>query len=348
MDPKARQGIPKLMRRILDGHTRGMCELPLDGLFVRFLHRSASEWTQEKSRWDEICSKSPADFEPNLNLLESLIIVYAPLQTPDMTDTFLAWTDAIIVSGDTFPTLKNTFEIVGDFLIYALEAQDSKRAPEDRLMKALDNAHKVTEMIMDMATDLVAPGTPRDSNTNSFSADNWPAHEFNQKSDHFECSFVGAAARAGFTLYVKKKVLEDMSLLVPQKNRVSLLESAIFQHSRSTILDFTAFDVSFYSTTVLFQRLEIIQFLLEVSDAHYKTASGEPMYDIVQKFTSEKFVDDFAGECESAEWYTQVLRLLEEHGYGTGGTAGKSGKEKMRGRLSRLALKLKWKKKDMN
>ncbi|KAH7010155.1 hypothetical protein EDB80DRAFT_610948 [Ilyonectria destructans] len=348
MDPKAHQGIPKLMRRILDGHTRGMCELPLGGLIVQFLHRSASEWTLEKNRWDEICSKSPADFEPNLSLLEALIIVEAPLQTPDLTYTFTDSERTIIRSEDTFPTLEDTFEIVDDFLIYALRAQDSKRAPEDRLIKALDNAHKVTEMIMDMATDLVAPGTPRDGNPNSFSTDNWPAHAFHQKGGRFECSFVGAAARAGFTLYVKKKVLDDMSLLVPQRNRVSLLESAIFQHSRSTTLHLTAFNDPFYTDPTLSQRLEIIQFLLEVSDVHYKTASGEPMYDIVQKFTSKEFVDAFAGESESAEWYTQVFRLLEEHGYGPDGTAGKSGKEKMRTRLRKLALKLKWKKKDMN
>lgn len=116
-DPKARQGIPKLMRRILDGHTRGMCELPFDGAFVQFLHRSASEWTREKNRWDEICSKSPADFEPNLSLLESLIIDYTPLQTPNLTNTFPDSERTIIRSEDTFPTLQDTFEIVGDFLI---------------------------------------------------------------------------------------------------------------------------------------------------------------------------------------------------------------------------------------
>ncbi|KAH6972438.1 hypothetical protein BKA56DRAFT_660343 [Ilyonectria sp. MPI-CAGE-AT-0026] len=332
MDPKARQGIPKLMKRILDGHTRGMCELSSnDDHDVQFLHRSASEWALENSMWDEICSKSPADFEPNLNLLESLIILYPSEEPPQTIE------------------LGHIFDIMTNLLQYAVGAKDSKRVPEVRLIKALDNVHKVAETIMDKSPRFDGYRKPTEANTNSFSANNWLAHEFMQESGRLECCFVGAVARVGLTFYVKKKVLEDKSLLVPRRNRVSLLESAIFQNSEPTDLDSALSGLVFVSSKVLSERLEIIQFLLDVSDTHYETALGKSMYDIVQKFTSPEFVEEFGEEFgeedsqqyDSPEWYTQVLRLLEQHGYGPGGTARKPGKEKIRGRLSRLVLKLK-------
>ncbi|EEU34660.1 uncharacterized protein NECHADRAFT_34792 [Fusarium vanettenii 77-13-4] len=79
--PAASSGINSVLKRVLDGHTRGICEL-VEGE-VRFLHRSAADWIQDDSTRAKICSKAPPDFEPHLNFLEAHIQLQVVVRAGD-------------------------------------------------------------------------------------------------------------------------------------------------------------------------------------------------------------------------------------------------------------------------
>ncbi|KAH7131233.1 hypothetical protein EDB81DRAFT_950572 [Dactylonectria macrodidyma] len=306
-DPVKRQGIPKVMKRILDGHTRGICELSSSG--VRFLHRSAAEWIREDKMWEEIRSKSPPDFEPNMSLLESTVLHYS--------------SDKSGVNAG----LATCFDYVMDAFDFAYGARSSNRVSEDRLIQALDGVHRVTESFMDMDTQLSDSRKPTGGNPSSFSADIWLAYQF-QDENRLECSYVSAAARAGLTFYVKSKVSQDKSLLLSQPNRISLLEAAIFDRLQPERLVQDSRLEYCRAAGLRPDRLDVIRFILEVDENRCMTGSGEDLYDTVGKFASglgldgngdDAFVDeDDANSSDDEKWFTEVLTLLEQYGCGPG------------------------------
>lgn len=60
-----------IMKRRLNSRTRGLLEVSADG-HVDFLHKSVRDWKMAK--WDDICSKSESDFDPNLELLKAISV----------------------------------------------------------------------------------------------------------------------------------------------------------------------------------------------------------------------------------------------------------------------------------
>ncbi|KAK7428063.1 hypothetical protein QQZ08_005495 [Neonectria magnoliae] len=183
---KARQGIPKVMKRVLEGHTRGICELSNDE--VRFLHRSALEWMRQKTIWAEICSKAPDEFESNLSLLEASI-------------------QHILVEQD--------FQIIhdADLLI---------RSRKHRVTVVLDEMNKIVcerfmKLIGHEDSNSGSVAESMDQNLEMFPAVNWVAGELSADMMDIELSFVGTAARAGLVGHVKEKVAHDKRLLVPKR-----------------------------------------------------------------------------------------------------------------------------------
>ncbi|KAM0415928.1 hypothetical protein ACHAPT_013081 [Fusarium lateritium] len=115
--------------------------------------------------------------------------------------------------------------------------------------------------------------------------------------------------RAGFVDYVKKKLQDNPSLLVPRKNRVSILKSAIFP-SLESLRPLVGVMAPYLVWYVSFQEgwLEIIRFILETSPHRYDTAVGVPIYEALLKCQKGE------GDREP-EWHQQVLELLEKFGY---------------------------------
>jgi len=331
LDQSTRQGITKILRRMLDGHTRGICELSSDR--VQFLHRSARDWARGEKMWAEILAKTPAGFRPGLEMLESFLM-------QARTDQAL-WADI----GEA--TVINTAR---PLLRYAFDASSSGAAGDARLVEALDNANRLL-CDLDAASEktgqthtVIRPRTvsSKDPNPEGFSSNNWLSLQMTEDPAQFEHSFVGVAARAGLVGYVRAKVLADKSLLAPKTGRMSLLENAIFPRLESLKCKLDIY-YSFVPENTSDQRLEIIRFLLNSSDTCYTTAVGDPMYDIVcaardnnwepfrgdPRFpyssnwntvpVSGEKTDENTGE---VEWYNEVLQLLKEHGYCPGGPGG--------------------------
>ncbi|KAH7123328.1 hypothetical protein B0J13DRAFT_647582 [Dactylonectria estremocensis] len=296
------------MERILDGHTRGICELSINR--VRFLHRSAAEWIRGDEMWDEIRSKSPPDFEPSMSLLESTVMHYS--------------TNALEVR----PDLVTCSIYVVDGFDFAYRARSSNRVSEDRLIQALDGVNAVIERFKNLDPNFDEK-QPTKGNLTSFSANIWLVYQHNGR---LECSYVGAAARAGLTFYVKNKVSQDKSLLLYKPNRGSLLEANIFDRIQAD-MRWNTFTKTQHSLLqgcrvagARCDRLDVIRFLLENEENHCTIASGEPLYDAVKRLAPGKIVNsnDSGGPKtkehrnlpDDEEWFVQVLKLLEQHGYG--------------------------------
>ncbi|KAH7228401.1 hypothetical protein B0J15DRAFT_599846 [Fusarium solani] len=293
-------GIHNVMKRVLDGHTRGICELV--GGQVVFLHRSAADWikTDDDSTTAEIRSKAPLDFEPNLNLLEAS----------------LQYHTVITASRDR---MKFELSYMLDILfisiteLYRTAAADRISQLSDRLIQAMDNVNKLG---YDLAAQIQNPrgqkwtARSKDSISEGWSTRHWLARQLQTTHSEAENCFVGCAASAGFVDYVKKKLQDNSSLLVPKKGRISILESAIFMgYFGSEHLFSTTIDPSHHSYRT--GRLEIIRLILETSPHRYKTALDEPMCEVL------------SGPCllhrgsELVKWHQEVLELLQEFGYGS-------------------------------
>ncbi|KAI8681041.1 NACHT domain-containing protein [Fusarium keratoplasticum] len=288
-------GILNVMKRIVDGHTRGICELVQDR--VQFLHRTAADWVKEDSTRAEICSKAPPDFEPSLNLLEA----YIQYQT--------------VMKAHSFPTGLGPFDLVR--ILFECITRLYHAATADRISQFNVRLIQATDDVNKQGYDFHGKGRsfpewelaarPKHSTPEGWSTRHWL---MKQTDEHFEAEncFAGFAASAGFVDYVKKKLKDDPSLLIPKKRRVSILESAI---SRQGLGKQPLFTFKFLSSERSYRtgRLEIIRFILETSPHWYETAYGEPMFEAVADLES------MGNEPEAAKWRQEVLELLQEFGY---------------------------------
>ncbi|KAI8682399.1 NACHT domain-containing protein [Fusarium sp. Ph1] len=290
-------GIHNVMKRIVDGHTRGICELVQDR--VQFLHRTAADWVKEDSTRAEICSKAPPDFEPNLNLLEA----YIQYQT--------------VMKAHSLPTGLGPFDLVRILFecitrLYHAATADRISQLNVRLIQATDDVNKQGYDIhvkVQGFSEWESAARSKDSTPEGWSTRHWLVQHTDEHSEAENC-FAGFAASAGFVDYVKKKLKDDPSLLIPKKGRVSILENAI---SRQGLGKQHLFTFKFLSSERSYRmgRLEIIRFILETSTHWYKTAHGEPMLEAVAD------PESMSNEPEAAKWRQEVLELLQEFGYET-------------------------------
>jgi hypothetical protein len=143
-----------------------------------------------------------------------------------------------------------------------------------------------------------------------------------------ENSFVGIVAQGGILKYVKAKALANKNLLEPAPGRISLLENAVFP-GLNTVGSHTGFiPYNYFLPPELGgeEQLRIVQFLLDASDTRYKTAFGDSIYDMAIR---AQRADLTSRDSPPPEWYTEVLELLEKHGYSSAaGTVGSQGSEK--------------------
>ncbi|OJD34129.1 ent-kaurene oxidase [Diplodia corticola] len=292
MDENARKRITNVMKRLLDGHTRGILEISSNQ--VQFLHRSARDWITDAGIWGEICSKAPADFDPHMDLLEAYL-AQPPTVIGSETD---------LLSG-----------FVHKFLFYARGASKSIKVTEDRLVQALDRAN---ELACDLS--VASPHITRKLSVDSthpdrdeYSLRHWSTVQyFNIDKEN---SFVGIAAQYGVFKYVQAKVSANRRLLESKPNRVSLLENAVFPgltsiqlHTRYGLYDILP------QGSVGEEQARIVRFLLDASSAHYRTAFGRSLYDTLLEVQGAKRVSMMMPI--SPEWYVEARKILEEYGYG--------------------------------
>ncbi|KAI8674562.1 NACHT domain-containing protein [Fusarium keratoplasticum] len=288
-------GIHNVMKRVLDGHTRGICELVQDR--VQFLHRSAADWVKDGPTRAEICSKAPPDFEPSLNLLEAHIQYQTVMKARGLTTAF-----------GPLELVRILFECITG--LYHAVTADRISQLSVRLIQATDDVNKLGYDIAAQGRsfpewDLAARS--KDSTPEGWSTRHWLAQQTGGHSGAENC-FVGFTASAGFVDYVKRKIKDEPSLLIPKKGRISILENTIFRHGLGTqpVFPFNpAPSRSSYGTG----RLEIIRFILETSPHWYKTAHGKQMLEAVADLES------MGNDPEEAKWCQEVLELLEEFEY---------------------------------
>ncbi|KAK5658053.1 hypothetical protein OQA88_2609 [Cercophora sp. LCS_1] len=288
------QGVADLLKRLLSGHTRGICELTSGG--VQYLHRSARDWLFEGDRWAEIRARAPAGFEPNLEILETR---FALAETPN---------------APTYDTKISILKTLSVELGYARAACSSAKVGEDRIIAALDTINWMAcdRFNRSSRVELKFANVPNDPCLDGFSPVRWMALYIDPQHG-VEESFVGLAARAGFVAYTKAKVEANRILLEPKHLRISLLESVIFWDLESVRIHIDIKIGGFIPGLRQEERSKILRFLLDTSDIHYQTAFGDSIYDVVHKAKEEPEDDLWS---DSKEWYTEVLELLEQHGYG--------------------------------
>ncbi|KAL0260205.1 hypothetical protein SLS55_003889 [Diplodia seriata] len=301
MDDSARHGIANVMEQLLNGHTRGLLEISADQ--VRYLHRSVRDWTLDGVILKEMCSKAPKDFEPCLHILEAFL-AQPPRRVSDASDLFQLATFCLSYAGLA--------------LAQSSSSSSTKNAPRhDRIVHALDRANALA---CDLSVAASAQGSiipPRDLHVDSahpdadgFSRGHWAALHHHPR---IEDSFVGVAAQCGVFEYVRAKVAADEKLLEPKRDRVSLLESAVFPGLASMRLRGEVAPFGIRPSPLRDRdRLRVVRFLLDSSRrVRYRTAGDESLYDVLVEARREEEL--FPG---LRAWYDQVLPLLERYGYG--------------------------------
>jgi len=299
-DEAKREGIPKLLNRLLEGHTRGLMETTSGA--VGPLHRSVTDWMKRPKTWDQIRQQTPAEFDPCLEILEATLV------TLPFSKTMVNPKEA-----DVANTCLN-------FLSTAQIACLRPDLDEKRLVRIMDDLDKfISDKAMNSssigALTTITVGSTHPSR-GLFSSSGWPSIHLSWRSQFIELCIVGIAAASGLVPYVKAKVKAHPELLVAKPNREPLLESAIFPEKHTYPLDGSA---GYYMLPDLKktrdQRLEIIQFLLDTATVHYKTSMGSAMIDVVvharQNCQSTHRLDD-------AEFFEKVRDMLLKHGYKPG------------------------------
>ncbi|GAB1316347.1 hypothetical protein MFIFM68171_06557 [Madurella fahalii] len=298
LDDAKREGIPKLLKRLLDGHTRGLLEVA-SGQVVA-LHRSVADWMKDEKTWAEIRQQISVDFNPGLELLEAILV------------------DAPFNRKMKHPREPDIIAFCEGMFRQARLACVGPNINEHRLIQTLDSINK---FISDKAAESHRNGMlepeitfrSNDPNWDQFSSCGWPTILFlSRLRNPPEVCFSGLAAASGIVPYVKAKVKAYPDLLVPKQDRESLLESAIFPVKREYTDNFITGYIYFPPLVdSKDQRLEIIRFLLDTSVVRYKTSAGKSLYGAVSHVRSHCKGDL---SMDDALWYTKVIQMMEEHG----------------------------------
>lgn len=289
-DENARQGIPKVLKRLFDGHTRGILEISGDQ--VRFLHRSARDWITNDDIWREICTKAPAEFEAHLALLEAVLA--QPPAHVEIEDDLYSFVQAC--------------------LFYARGATNSAKVEENRLLQAINCINGVACDLSVAATDISRRPfvDSKHPERDEYSLGHWSTVQYHNEEK--ENCFTGIAAQAGLFEYVQEKVLANKKLLDLKDDRISILENAIFPGLLSVQLCTNYQLYPFIPPKPVGKKqLRIVQFLLNECNARYETAFGDSLYDIVIEAQQS---DRENPDPLPPSWYAEVLQLLKDHGYG--------------------------------
>jgi len=303
LDKAKREGIPKLLKRLLDGHTRGLIEATLASDVVEPLHRSVTDWIRREKTWDEIRQQTPAQFDPSLEFLE-----------------------AIRVSPEFEHRMSNPSEAdIAIFCRYNLQrAQIACLRPdvdENRLVRALD---EVDRFISDKAKSstnglMITKVTIGSTHPKRglFSTSGWPSINVETGFQSIEVSFVGLAAGAGVLPYVRAKVKAHPDLLAAKPNRQSLLETAIFPKKHAyPVGGETGYTMLPNLEKSRDQRLEIIQFLLDTATVRFGTSMGNALLSGVTRARAECEEDR---TLDDEGFYRRVQEMLRQYGYESDG-----------------------------
>ncbi|KAK4182279.1 hypothetical protein QBC35DRAFT_510262 [Podospora australis] len=310
LDQNLRQNLPAIMKRVIDACTRGILEV-VDSR-VGLVHRSAEDWMRNEQNWREICSESPPKFDAMLEFLDSYLIVAPTGGSPSFLAPDPGRLALFLVMTNAFRRVHNAVFL--DSQIGVNKSSKSDVSGEENFVQTIDNLNGLGYRLLEAGSG--SGKLCRQTSVLSsldFTGSGWPNLVLGENMTHIEFSFVGIAASAGFSEYVKVKVNADRGLLILKRGRVSLLENAIFP-DLGTVWDSDCSDADYLpalrKTTK--QRLEVIRFLLEeYGDTKVKTAYGGSMYNAVSEAKKGKM----PGKLDTPEWYDQVLKLLRGHGY---------------------------------
>lgn len=257
-DEQALAAISSLLRRKLMACTKGIMEVSPTG-YIEFLHRSAKDWAKQDNVWTTIRSKTPAHFDPSLELLKAANTYIVPHLDP-ATDQ-ACW-------GQIVQCLTLASNVV--------DLPETAR----QLIKNLDRMNWMLSHSNDPTL---------------YSAGHWSTTKFRQdiqqrcKGSRVENCFVGLAAQFAILPYVRAKVSQKPGLLRTKwrHQQISLLESAIFGwegdaaspsdsniYGRIFVVDAESvppeYKLSRWFCTP--QRMEIIRYLLEAGESRKREA----------------------------------------------------------------------------
>ncbi|RSL59898.1 hypothetical protein CEP54_007009 [Fusarium duplospermum] len=126
----ARSGIDDIIKRRLSSNTRGILEMSSSGI-VDFLHRTARDWAATPEVWARINLTIPQDFDPNLVLLRTNIILrrssaYLRLSGEGLTERTMLYASRVADSTINRPKLISALDAFDDML---QEAYDEEEVP---------------------------------------------------------------------------------------------------------------------------------------------------------------------------------------------------------------------------
>ncbi|KAF2685811.1 hypothetical protein K458DRAFT_387766 [Lentithecium fluviatile CBS 122367] len=184
---------------------------------IDVLHRSTGEWLKQESIWDEVCSRAPANVDPQLTLLQ--------VGAKRLGDAIRGRV------GGRYSLRTNFWWAVTRYLCHA--DFDSPEARE-AIVKALDqidviatNSAKEINLVRETCDkehqDVVLVGGC------DYSPNHWIVTQGEAGLGRGfipENSAVGLAAQMGILSYVKAKLSYNPELLNPGASRISLLENA--------------------------------------------------------------------------------------------------------------------------
>ncbi|KAH7258790.1 hypothetical protein B0J15DRAFT_303629 [Fusarium solani] len=124
----ARSRISDIIKRRLSSNTRGILELSSSGI-VDFLHRTARDWAAKPEVWTRINLTIPQDFDPNLVLLRTNIILkrssaYLRLSGEGLTERTMLYASRVADSTIFRPKLMSALDAFDDMLQQAYDEDD--------------------------------------------------------------------------------------------------------------------------------------------------------------------------------------------------------------------------------
>lgn len=211
---EAEKNVLVIMTRVLASHTRGILEVSEMGR-VNFLHRTARDWMQKPDTWKEVCKSSPSSFDPNLSVVEALVL--------EMT-----WRQSTIPS-----TVFAFSNALARILCYAGRVEDSFTNGL-KLVEVLD---RLDSKLAEVANQLEFPSSFLQGARASFepvegySALHWSVMFFDVDDVVVESSFANLAAIFAVLPYIKAKILVNEDIVRGERRtkrrRVALIESAV-------------------------------------------------------------------------------------------------------------------------
>ncbi|KAH7378512.1 hypothetical protein BKA64DRAFT_728200 [Cadophora sp. MPI-SDFR-AT-0126] len=271
-------------------HTRGIFQVSPTGV-ANILHRSAADWLEKSSIWNDICSKTPKDFDSNLTLLEVGVVRLG---------------DKVRVRLGRGRTLRSDFwGTVTDYLWRGFFVRDTPRN-QKKLVEMLDEFDKVATRVVNEiyllrntweSKEWVPTDFDRLVGGPHYSPDHWVVTQGStsvREGVVSENCFIGLAAQMGMLPYVKAKVSQNPDLAMSSPTRTSLLANATFgfhYHSLRRAVSRYVIQVPTFR-----QRLRTVKYLL-----HHGADPRGPIWPEDPKFTVSDQVLLLVGPSDNEE-----------------------------------------------